>query len=178
MHGFQGDERDVVILSWAIGADEGASPWRFVNGPNLFNVMVTRARDQVVVVTSVPNPPGLAGDYLRWSTPLEDLVADVGSDDRWVNRVAEALREQGLPVRVGYRVGQHVIDIVVGAGDAAVAVECGPHSDGVEPHLDRAMLLQRTGWRTVDAYKSKWDSNPGQFAIELTSEFPDLRSQH
>ena len=178
VHGFQGDERDVVILSWAIGADEGASPWRFVNGPNLFNVMVTRARDQVVVVTSVPNPAGLAGDYLRWSTPLEDLVADVGSDDRWVNRVAEALREQGLPVRVGYRVGQHVIDIVVGEGGAAVAVECGPHSDGVEPHLDRAMLLQRTGWRTVDAYKSKWDSNPGQFAIELTSEFPDLRSQH
>lgn len=176
VHGFQGDERDVVILSWAIGPDEGASPWRFVNGPNLFNVMVTRARDQVVVVTSVPNPPGLAGDYLRWSTPLEDLVADVGSDDRWVNRVAEALREQGLPVRVGYRVGQHVIDIVVGEGDAAVAVECGPHRDGVEPHLDRAMLLQRTGWRTVDAYKSKWDSNPGQFAIELTSEFPDLRS--
>ena len=77
-----------------------------------------------------------------------------------------------MPVRVGYRVGQHVIDIVVGEGGAAVAVECGPHRDGVEPHLDRAMLLQRT----VDAYKSKWDSNPGQFAIELTSEFPDLRS--
>ena len=73
-----------------------------------------------------------------------------------------------MPVWVGYRVGQHVIDIVVGEGGAAVAVECGPHRDGVEPHLDRAMLLQRT----VDADKSKWDSNPGQFAIELTSEFP------
>ena len=175
VHGFQGDERDVVILSWAVGPDEGASAWRFVNSPNLFNVMVTRAREEVVVVTSVEAPPGLAGDYLRWADPLEDLVADVGSDDRWVNRVADALREQGLPVRVGYRVGQHVIDIVVGVGDAAVAVECGPHVDGLEPHLDRAMLLQRTGWRTVDAYKSKWDANPGQFAIELASEYPDLR---
>ena len=77
-----------------------------------------------------------------------------------------------MPVRVGYRVGQHVIDIVVGEGGAAVAVECGPHRDGVEPHPGRNILLQRT----VDAYRSKWDSNPGQFAIELTSEFPDLRS--
>ena len=176
VHGFQGDERDVVILSWAVGPDEGVGAWRFVNMPNLFNVMVTRAREQVVVVTSVEEPPGLAGDYLGWSDPLEDLVADVDSGDRWVNRVAEAVREQGLPVRVGYRVGKHVVDIVVGDGEAAVAVECGPHPDGVEAHLDRAGLLQRTGWRTVDAFKSKWDANPGQFAIELASEYPDLRS--
>lgn len=167
VHGFQGDERDLLIMTWAIGADEGGSPWRFVNQRDLFNVMVSRAREHVMVVTSVPEPPGLAGDYVQWSVPLENLIDDVGSLDPWVRHVAEACRDAGIPTRVGYPVGPHVIDLVVGDRDNAVAVDCVPHDGGTVAHLDRALLLRRGGWRTADAYQSRWHDRVGELALKL-----------
>ena len=175
VHSYQGDERDVLIISLAVGADEPESAWRFVNQKNLFNVMVTRARKEVMVVTSKPDPPGLVGEYLEWSEPLADIIDDVKIDDPWVRRVADALGEQGVAVRCGYQVGRHVIDVVAGTGEAAVAIECRPHRDGADTHMDRAMMLRRAGWRTADAFQTKWNDNPGQFAIELTARFPEIR---
>ena len=174
VHSYQGDERDVLIMSLAVGADEADSAWRFVNQNSLFNVMVTRARQQVMIVTSREDPPGLVGEYLQWSEPLEAIIDDAPIDDPWIRRVAEALSEQGVPVRTGYRVGRHVIDIVAGSGEHAVAIECGPHRDGPDTHMDRAMMLRRAGWKTADAYQTMWSDNPGQFAIELRSRFPKL----
>lgn len=169
VHGFQGDERDMMILSWAVGHDEGDGAWRFVNQATLFNVMVTRAKHEVVVVTSVEKPPGLAGDYVAWSEPLTNLVEDQPIDDRWVQRVARAVEDLGVPVRTGYPVGNHVVDLVIGEGERSVAVECRPHPDGVAAHLDRAALLQRGGWETADAFESRWRSDAGQLAIELSN---------
>ena len=177
VHSYQGDERDVLIISLAVGHDEKDTAWRFVNQRNLFNVMVTRARDEVVVVTSNAAPPGLVGEYIEWSEPLTDLTHDVDVTNPWIRRVAEALTEQGIPVRCGYSVGRHVIDIVAGTGDGAVAIDCGPHPEGEDMHLDRAMLLRRGGWNAVDAYQTMWKDNPGQFAIELSAKYPMLASQ-
>ncbi len=167
VHGFQGDERDVIIASWAVGADEGDGPWRFVNQRDLFNVMVTRARDRMEIVTSVAKPPGLAGEYLRWSEPLTDLVTDEALDDPWIETVARAAAENGSTVRTGYRVGRHLLDVVVGQGADAVAVDCVPHPDGPQAHIDRALMIRRGGWRTTDAFPSRWSDEPGRLGIEL-----------
>ncbi len=168
VHGFQGDERDVMIASWAIGPDEGNNVWSHVNQPNLFNVMVTRARSEVVVVTSVPEPPGLAGDYIRWSEPLTNLVRDVALDDPWIVQVAGMLEEKGWEVRTGYPVGRHLVDLVVSnSAIAPIAIDCVPHVDGPEAHTDRALQLRRMGWRTADAFESRWRDRLGELAIEL-----------
>ena len=51
VHGFQGDERDVIFFSAVVSAGIGDSAIRFLksNG-NLFNVAITRARSELVVV--------------------------------------------------------------------------------------------------------------------------------
>ena len=175
VHSYQGDERDVLVASLAVGAEEADSAWRFVNQRNLFNVMVTRARKELVVVTSRSEPPGLAGEYVQWAEPLSDLTADVEIRDPWVRRVADALTDQGIPVRVGYRVGRHVVDVVAGRGEHAVAIDCGPRGPEAEVHIDRELSLRRLGWRTADAYQTMWKNNPGQFAIELRARFPRLQ---
>ena len=175
VHGFQGDERDVMIASWAVGPDESERAWQFINQPNLFNVMVTRAREHVAVVTSVEKPPGLAGQYVRWAEPLEDLVADAEVADPWVRRVAAAFEDAGVPVRTGYRVGHHVVDVVVGAGDNAVAIDCVLHVDGTEAHLDRGLQLRRMRWQTIDAYEAQWQGRLAEFVAELLASFPEVR---
>lgn len=176
-HSFQGAERRAMVMSWAIGFDEGAKPWQFVNQPNLFNVMVTRAQERVVIVTSVKKPPGLAGEYMRWA----DSVAGVPSRTettaetkcRWSEGVAAALRDAGLTVRTDYQVGRYSVDVVAGIGDRAVAIDCVPHEDGPAAHIDRAMQLRRMGWRTTDAYESRWRDRLSDFVAEFERQFPN-----
>ncbi len=51
VHGFQGDERDVILFSPVVSAGTGESALRFLKGHgNLFNVAVTRARSELTVV--------------------------------------------------------------------------------------------------------------------------------
>jgi very-short-patch-repair endonuclease len=51
VHGFQGDERDVMFFSPVVSAGISESAVRFLNNhSNLFNVAVTRARSELVVV--------------------------------------------------------------------------------------------------------------------------------
>ena len=51
VHGFQGDERDVIFFSPVVSAGVGEGTLRFLkNHGNLFNVAITRARSELVVV--------------------------------------------------------------------------------------------------------------------------------
>jgi len=51
VHGFQGDERDVIFFSPVVSSGIRANTLRFLkNNRNLFNVAVTRARSELVVV--------------------------------------------------------------------------------------------------------------------------------
>lgn len=51
VHGFQGDERDVIFFSPVVSAGIGEGTLRFLkNHGNLFNVAITRARSELVVV--------------------------------------------------------------------------------------------------------------------------------
>ena len=132
VHGFQGDERDLMIISLAVGHDEPDQAWRFVNQRTLFNVMVTRAKQGVVVVTSSPEPPGLSGEYLRWAT-TSSTVETFPVDDPWVYEVADALSDCGVLVRTGYPVGRHRIDLVAGGGTMRLLSNAGRTSTA-SPH--------------------------------------------
>jgi hypothetical protein len=51
VHGFQGDERDAIFFSPVISAGAGESTLRFLKSHgNLFNVAITRARSELIVV--------------------------------------------------------------------------------------------------------------------------------
>ncbi|WP_191297312.1 AAA domain-containing protein [Lentzea cavernae] len=170
VHGVQGGEFDEVVISLAADARPGG--WRFVNDRNLLAVLTTRARRQVHVITSAPEPPGLIGEYLRHAdvAPTETAGADPG--DAWTANLAQELRTAGLTVRTGYPVGRWRIDLVVGEKEDAVAVETRPHPSGVRAHLDRWRALTHAGWRVHDAFGSRFGDDPARAAVELVQELP------
>jgi hypothetical protein len=199
----------VMIVSLGLAPGDPAGSRRFVEDPNLFNVMVTRARRRMVVVTSLladgAEPPGgLVGEFLRHAatppepfplleppgpttaataepatgqqvpgppgpqgTPSPALPAGSGS---WAHQVATELAAMGVPVRVGYPVGPWEVDLVVGEGASAVAVEAGVHPSGVAAHLERHRTLRAAGWRVVDAHRTRFDGSPGRAAIALAQD--------
>jgi very-short-patch-repair endonuclease len=133
-------------------------------------VLTTRARGKVHVITSAAEPPGLAGEYLRYADVPPTETAGVEPSDAWTTRLAQELRTAGLTVRTGYPVGQWRVDLVVGEKEYAVAVETRPHPEGAQAHLARWRALTHAGWRVHDAFGSRFGHDPARAAIELAQE--------
>ncbi|CAN5914873.1 hypothetical protein BH23ACT10_BH23ACT10_05850 [soil metagenome] len=70
-------------------------------------------------------------------------------------------------MRQSYRVGAHLIDLVIGDGADARAVECQVHGDGADAHIARRRLLHDTGWTVAEAWPSRHDHDPISAALEL-----------
>ena len=67
MHAFQGSEAEVVVASLGLTPGDTAGRRRFVADPHLFNVLITRARERLIVVTALTGADGLLGDYLAYA---------------------------------------------------------------------------------------------------------------
>jgi hypothetical protein len=176
VHAFQGAEADHVVLILGLGPDDPPGRRRFVEDPHLFNVMVTRARRSLVVVTSLPPPEGppdgLVEQYLVHADRPPAPPTGGGCPTPWGDAVARELREAGVPVRAGYPVGRWVVDLCIGAGTGAVGVETAVHPEGVAAHLSRHRALAAAGWRLVDGFPTRWDGDPTRAAIELGDLVP------
>ncbi len=93
VHTFQGSEAHTVVASLGLIDDDSPARRRFVADANLFNVLVTRARDRMLVVTALAKKTGVVGDYLAYSEappPLEIRPAT----DGWTARSRDRAREQ------------------------------------------------------------------------------------
>jgi hypothetical protein len=174
VHGFQGSEAATVIASFGLADGDAAARVRFVSDPHLFNVLVTRARDRMTVVTSLRSPPGgIVGDYLshaeRGASPVVGTAEKPGSDDAWTAGLAGELRRAGRVVRAGYPVGSWRVDLCLDEGDGAVGLITAVHPDGVGAHVDRQRALLSAGWRLVDAFASRWSGEHARAAVELST---------
>jgi hypothetical protein len=169
VHAFQGSEADTVVVSLAV-TDADPGRLRFVADPNLFNVMITRARTQMIVVTSV-NPAaanGLIADYLEYSDhPPRPPAA--GAARGWIASLAAEFERSGVSARPHYPVGPWHVDLCVGEGGAAYGAICGVHRDGAGAHIERHRSLGRAGWRLVDAFASRWGGDAARAALDLAT---------
>ena len=164
MHGFQGNERDNMIVSLGVGPEDTRS-MRFVEDPNLFNVMVTRARVDLTMLLSLDPDElgeGLLLEYVRHANepPVGPRRSNRAPGTGWKGAVFEALAPYGLPVWVDYPVGGYTGDIAVGEGDDAIGVECMIHPGGVDAHMERHIALRRAGWDMMTAMETRWLARP------------------
>jgi very-short-patch-repair endonuclease len=162
---FQGDERDVIIVTTVVAVDPLAPTTRFgamtrEADRRRVNVAASRARNQMWVVTSVD--PGMLpqGDlragllqhcagYIAHRAEQEELLGACESD--FERRVVSDLLNRGFTgVEVQKRVGQYRLDIVVSGPERRLAIECdGDRWHGPDVwHQDRARqeVLERAGW--------------------------------
>ncbi|MGI9643933.1 MAG: DEAD/DEAH box helicase [Ilumatobacteraceae bacterium] len=168
VHSFQGCQRDLVHLSLALDDDSPGGSRAFLGEATLFNVMVTRARDEIHVLTSMQDPGrGVLADYLRYAGEPPSSGSQSAATTGWAERVRAELALTGQPITTGYPTGRHVVDIVLGSGSDAVAVVCGVHPDGADAHIARRLDLERSGWSTFEAFESRWGDHLQELAIEL-----------
>ena len=162
-HTFQGDERDVMLISFCADPKSHRSTLTFMNQENLFNVAVTRARRRQVIFTGLDPrhlpPEHLLRDYLSYAAdclePDKPEDHDAGGTG-FERELAEALQARGgYATYLGYPVAGFAVDVVAQRGAQALAIACDGDLDRRALHPEDAVLdtvagqaiLERAGWR-------------------------------
>lgn len=160
-HGFQGDERDIILFSPCVSQDLPSGSRGFLERTeNLFNVAVTRARAVLHVIgdidacaqSDIPHVKGFA-EYCSHieRTGVSPYERSLASDDRigpWESVLYDALIAKGLNPIPQHLVNQYRLDLAVISGDNRIAIEVDGESTHVDARLDaeRDARLENLGW--------------------------------
>ena len=158
-HGFQGDERDVILLSLCCGAGMPDGSLRFVaDGPNLFNVAVTRARAVLHVFGDRTWAQASEVRFIRelarrcGATPRAD-VGRAAYESPWEERLDVALAAAGIPTIPQHPVAGRRLDLAVVTpqkldievdGETFHRMASGRRKDD---DLWRDLQMQALGWK-------------------------------
>lgn len=182
-YAFQGEERDTMILSFAVDSESPAASLRYLNREDVFNVSITRARDRQVLLLSF-DPSGLGANHL-----LAEYAAWVGRHpaqppvssemrDRALAELQDALREDGIKCVPAYPLAGMVVDLMAWNENARLALDLvgcpGPLGEAFP--LERTRVLQRCGVAVMPIPYHWWRDDPSacQRAIRAILE-PDVR---
>jgi len=177
---FQGDERDVIIISM-VDTSEGNAPLplRSEDGNDYmykkrFNVAASRARDQMWVVHSLdPHIHLKDGDIrkrliLHAENPKAFAIALAEQEQRveseFEKQVLRKLMQAGYRIVPQWPVGAYRIDLVVEGGGKRLAIECDGDRwhpiEKLEEDMARQAILERLGWRFERIRGSQFFRNP------------------
>ena len=170
-HTFQGDERDIMLISWAYAANSYPQSLIFLQKPNLFNVAITRARYKTInFISKNPRelPEGILRSYFGFIEEYENRFALINSNEfdenvyknSFEREVAQAFRELGHKVLCGDEIAGLSVDLLV---DDKFVVEC----DGVEDkkpnkisNMKKQAIIERTGLKVSRISKREWGYSP------------------
>lgn len=170
-HTFQGDERDIMLISWAYANNSFPQSLVFLQKPNLFNVAITRARYKTInFISKDPRelPEGILRSYFGFIQEYEDRFTLINSDEFDENiyknlfekDVAETFRDLGHKVVCGVDIAGLSADLLV---DDKFVIEC----DGVEDKtpdkvspMKKQTILERSGLKVSRISKREWNYSP------------------
>lgn len=181
-HSLQGDERDIVILSFSIDPDFHHGTLKFLENPNVFNVAITRAKKKLVVISSVCTkdlPEGLLKGFLEHAVcPPEKTIPEEKFDSKFERDVARALRKKGYKVWPHFEIAGFEVDLVVGKGNQFLVVECdGPYhfdQEGRQARYDiwRQKIIERAGWDVVRISDREWERDRKASVQKIARQLP------
>ncbi|MEU4426117.1 AAA domain-containing protein [Actinoplanes sp. NPDC024001] len=177
---FQGDERDVILMSMTIARPRPALAGRLHE--RRFNVAASRARDQLWLFLSVAatrlSPDDLRYSLISWMTRPPNLLTpdpahDLAEPDvlrspftsLFHQQIYLLLRRRGFTVLVQHPISTSTIDLVVIGANGRLAVECeSPERvtspEQIQDNLRRDRELRRAGWQFVRLRHSAFVQDP------------------
>ena len=188
-HTFQGDERDIIMLSWAVANNSYNQSLTFLQIPNLFNVAITRARKkQIIFLSKDPKtlPAGILKDYIEFAQAYIErnrLKEEMKLDENiyknaFEKEVADNLRAEGFEVVAGKIIAGLSADLtVIDPTGRAMVVEC----DGVEDNqrcnktqIKKQTLLERSGVKVERISFREWEHSPQGCIERIKNIFLDI----
>lgn len=156
-HTFQGDERDIMMISWAIADNSFTQSLIFMQKPNLFNVAITRGRNKVInFISRNPRelPEGHFRNYVSFMQEYQNKSSAVLSGEIDENiyknslerEIAECIRELGHKVSAGSDIAGLSADLLV---DDKFVIEIDGVEDKIKSNISnmkKQAVIERSGY--------------------------------
>ena len=176
-HRFQGDERDIIIFSPTISNGAQPATLSFLsNNKNLFNVAITRARAQLIVVGDQQYCSDCGIEYfqkfvkyynglkLKTTEPISHDAIDLGPEypivakpeqvSEWEHLFYKAMYHRGIRAIPQYDIEKYSLDFAVFAGKKKLNIEI----DGERYHKNwTGELCRRDQLRNQRMFELGWD---------------------
>lgn len=190
---FQGDERDVILLSM-VDSNEKDTPLTLYqpttrDAYKRYNVAVSRAKDQLWIVHSLDVSKDLKENDIRkmlldyadnpHSLDFKYQEIEKNSESPFEESVAKSLVDKGYNLVQQWPVGHYRIDMVIICNNDRVALECdgeryhnGPEK--IREDMERQTILERLGWRFIRLRGSEYYCNPERAMQHVVDDLNQL----
>lgn len=176
---FQGDERDIILLSMVVGANDEKRlttlSYDIKRYRQRFNVAVSRAREKLILFHSIklenlkPNDLRYQLLYYIQNKTLPDEIeiekkVDTKFESPFEEKVYHWLTSRGYRVTPQVKVGHYRIDLVVEGTNSRLGIECDgdrwhPPEKWWEDQI-RQRQLERMGWTICRIWGSDFYRDP------------------
>ncbi len=170
-HTFQGDERDVILISWAIANNSFPQSLIFLQKPNLFNVAVTRARYKSInFISKDPTdlPEGTFRNYINFikhyqntrQAMLSGEIEENSYKNELEREIASKIRELGYKVQAGANIAGLSADLLV---EDKFVIEVDGLEDNPQsnmPNMKKQAILERGGFKVKRITYREWHYSP------------------
>ncbi|MEM7011607.1 MAG: AAA domain-containing protein [Verrucomicrobiota bacterium] len=165
VHSFQGEERDMMLVSLALDDNAPSASYRFLDRRDIFNVMVTRARLRNHVFYSFSpdqvKPDSLLASFMNYAANIPKTPSAAAGDENlcaFADEVAAQLRKVGAIVHIGYPLAGMIVDLVYTLDGETRGVDLigYPGSFAAAFNLERVLILRRAGLSIVPLPYSAW----------------------
>lgn len=170
-HTFQGDERDIMMISWAVADNSYTQSLMFMQKANLFNVTITRGRNKVInFVSRNPRelPDGHFRNYVSYMQNYQDKKQAVLSGEIDENiyknplerEVADKIRELDHRVVAGAEIAGLSADLLV---DDKFVIEIDGVDDKTKSHISnmkKQAIIERSGFKVKRITFREWQYSP------------------
>lgn len=189
---FQGDERDVIILSMVISKKQENGETRIVKAlttkefERSFNVATSRAKEQVILVYSI-HPNELSKDCLRYKlityyntfNKNENTNRDIKLNTDFEKEIYKELRNSNIDVTSHFKIGKYEIDFVVDDENGKkIAIECDgddfKSKEEYEADIIEQDVLTRCGWKFIRLRASQFYANKEKTVSELINRINNI----
>lgn len=174
---FQGDERDVIILSMVISKKQEDGETRTIKAfttkeyERSFNVAASRGKEQMILVYSV-DPSELSSECLRYklityyttynANKKKENISQLDTD--FEKDLYNDLIEQGINLITHFKIGKYEIDFAVNDDSGRmIGIECDGDSNNTredfEVDLREQEVLERCGWKFIRVRASEYYYN-------------------
>ncbi len=163
-HTFQGDERDVMLLSWTFAPNSHSQSLIFAQKPNLFNVAITRAKYKLINFISRDInelPEGLLRNYLEYVKKINNNQRKDIFKNQFEKTVFEeisnefpSLQKEGK-IMAGIEMGSVNADIVINK----TVIEIDGTEDNIKckfNDMKKQAIMERCGYNVMRITKREW----------------------
>lgn len=169
-HAFQGEERDVMFLSFAVDINSHPSSFLYLNKEDVFNVSITRARSLQYLYLSIDSKDlkenNLLAHYLKsieGGKGRQAAIAKTDIHDQFLNQITQLLHRWEIKtLYTAYPIAGLELDLVVIHQGQTFCIDLIGYPGAFEQAfpIDRWKILERLGVRTFALPYSNWRIEP------------------